>query len=513
VSEAAQRAEAQAGAATNVSLAATSDILRQTAEAGRAAEALQRQTAEAATTAEALQRQAAEAAELRARAGELAAQAEGSLAERPQLALLLAVESVSVGEAPEAVAIEALRRAVESTQGRGLGSHTGAIRAAAASADGALLATAGEDGVVRLWGEAPGPTLSELGEPARHLALGADGAWLAVAGPSKLLLYSLSGGAPAGPPSELPAGAGPVSALGISPGAAPWLIAADEAGAVRGWRLGATPGPAVTLGAATGQRVRALAFTPDGRFALTGGADRVARLWNLGPTTGLSRFVSSLDRRARPVSALAVSPDGGWMAAGADDGSIHIWRLGAAGFAGGPAVKTGHQGSITALAFSPDSRWLLSGSADRNARLWAAAGFATTSAEAIVLTGHSRPIIAAGFSPDGQQAVTAGADRELLVWRLADPSAEAQRLRGHDGPVTALLLQGGQLRSAGEDGQLRQWELPPETAEARAAAIATLPAAEIKALACTIAGRNLSDDELQQYFGRELQRGPTCPAP
>jgi hypothetical protein len=456
--------------------------------------------------------QRARAGELAARAGELAAQAEGSLAGRPQLALLLAVESVSVGDTPEAVGIEALRHAVESAQGEGLGSHSGAIRAAAASADGALLATAGDDGAVRLWGEAPGPTLSELGEPARHVALSADGAWLAVAGPSRLLLYSLSGGAPAGAPVELPAGAAPVSALGISPGAGPWLIAGDEAGAVRGWQLGAgAPGAPVTL-AAAGQRVRALAFTPDGRFALSGGADRVVRLWNLGPTTQLSRLVSELDPRARPVSALAVSADGGWMAAGADDGSIHLWRLGAAGFAGSsPAVKTGHQGSITALAFSPDGAWLLSGSTDRNARLWAADGFAATSAEAVVLTGHSRPVVAAAFSPDGQLAVTGGADRELLVWRLANPAAEAQRLRGHDGPVTALQIAGGLLRSAGEDGQLRRWELPPQADAERAAAIASLPLDEMKALACAIAGRNLSENELREYFGRELQRGPTCP--
>jgi hypothetical protein len=60
---------------------------------------------------------------------------------------------------------------------------------------------------------------------------------------------------------------------------------------------------------------------------------------------------------------------------------------------------------------------------------------------------------------------------------------------------------------------LRRLKLAHSEALADPAAEAQrLPVAAMKVLACTIAGRNLSDAEVRQYFGRELQRGPTCPA-
>jgi WD40 repeat protein len=505
-------AEAQVARATSDSLAATSQVLRVTAEAGRDAEAIQRQTAEAAKEAEAAQRATAVAASLSARAGELAAQAQRALPVSPQLGLLLAAESVSATDSPEAVAVETLRGAVARTYGEGLGSHAGPINEAAA-APGPLVATADEDGAVTLWTPAPGVRLADLGGPARHVALSADGRWLAVAGETRLLLYELVNGTPAGAPAEL-AVASPVSVLGISPGGAgaPWLIAGGQGGEVRGWNLAGGPVQPVDFAGGGAGPVRALAFTPGGGGALTGGADRVVTLWDLRPTNQRSRLIGVLDARPGPISALAVSPDGRWMAAGGDDAQIHIWRLSGDSFAGGaPAVKTGHQGSIAALAFSPDSQWLLSGSTDRNARLWPAAGFGATGAEAVVLPGHTRAVTDSAFTADSQLAITGGADGALLVWRIAAPAEPPRQLLGHDRPVSAIMVDGATLLTAGEDGQLRRWTLPPEPLDAREAAVGAAPVDELRRQACAIAGRNLTDAEIDTYFGGDRGRPPTCP--
>lgn len=511
----AQRSEAEAQQARSVSdsLAATSEVLRVTAEAGREAEAIQRQTAEAAKEAEAVQRATAVAASLSARAGELAAEAQRALPISPQLGLLLAVEGVSVSEAPEEVAVATLRNAVTNTYGEGLGSHAGPINAAAA-APGPLVATAGEDGAVILWTPQPGVSLTDMGGPVRHVALSVDGRWLAVAGEARLLLYELVNGAPVGPPVEL-AIASPVSVLGISPvdAGGPWVIAGGQGGEVRGWNLaGGVPSEPVDFTGGGAGPVRALAFTPGGGGLLSGGADRVVTLWDLGPTGLRSRLLGVLDARPRPISALAVSPDGRWLAAGGDDAQIHIWRLSGNNFAGGaPAVKTGHQDSITTLAFSPDSQRLLSGSADRNARLWSADGFSTTSAEAVVLPGHTQAVTGVAFTPDSQLAITGGADSALLVWRVDTPAEPPRPLLGHDRPVSAILADGTTLLTAGEDGQLRSWPLPPEPLDARLAAVAAAPVDELHRQACAIAGRNLSDAEIDTYFRGDQGRPATCP--
>lgn len=524
-SEARLRVEAQSSAATanalagaNASLAATSELLRQTAEARSEAEQQLRATAVAAQQAEADRAGELAVALRQARAGELAAQAQGALASLPQRSLLLAVAGVGATDTPEQVALDTLYTAVAHTNGESIANHDSPIAAASTTADGGLLATGGEEGI-RLWAlEASDGTASrvaELAEPARFVALSPDGRWLVAAGDGRVLLYALSGGSPGLP--ETLAEDTAVTTLAISPDGpgGPWLIVADEDGVLRGWPLGgATRGQAVTLSGSGRARpdgaVTELAFTPDGGLLLSGGADRVVRLWNLGPTSQLSRFVASLNPRDSAISALAISADGTWMAAGAGDGSIHLWRLNPEGFSAGPAVKTGHQGAITTLAFSPDGAWLLSGSTDRNARLWAESGFSATGADAVVLTGHSQPIVAAIFSPDSQYVVTGGADRALLVWRLAEPSAEALRLHGHDGAVTAIFVAGGRLLSAGADGQQRRWPLPPERADARAAAVAALPLAEVRALACTIAGRTLTPDEVTRFFGDEPEQTLPC---
>ncbi len=503
-----QGATAQAGAATNVSLANTADALRSTAESQSQIEQQLRTTAEIAGTAEAEKAAEAAANAREARAGQLAAQAQASLAERPQRSLLLALAGVNATNPPVEVARSALLDAVARTNGEGLGNHAGRINAAAVSADGRLVATAGEDGA-RLWDPAvagrvgAGPALNDLGEPARLTALSADGRWLAVAGASRVWVYPISAGQ-AGQGVEVYNNA-EVTEIGISPagGGGSWLVIGDADGRVRGVQLGASaPGSLATLSrpADADGAITALAFTPDGNYALSGGADRVTRVWDLRPARSANRFAFITLPRSGSISAIAVSRDGRWVAIGSADYSIHIWSFGANGFTGSPAVKTGHQGSITALTFSPDGRWLLSGSSDRNARLWSSEDFATTSAEAIVLTGHSRSIGSAAFSPDSRLAVTGSDDSDLLIWQLDNTRAAALRLHGHDAGVTAVLVSGERLLSAGADGQLRRWPFPPQSPDTREAAIANSSLEQVKALACTIAGRDLSPVELELYF-------------
>lgn len=521
--EATQRATAEAGATTSA-------LLQQTAESAAAREAQLRATAEAAGLAAAnsaeaadIQRQLAERQSDLARAGELAARAQAAFAARPpapQLSLLLAVEATRVGDSPAPIAEDVLREALLRAQGEGLGQHPDAITAAAVTADGTLVATAGAGGDVLLWDPAAEPgaamraELSDLGAPARALALSADGAWLAVAGDERALLYRLSGGSAAGAPLDI--GATGVRALGISPGPSPWLIAAGTDGSLRGWQLTGDqlgqPTVFTDRAAPMNGAVEALAFSPNGTLLFSGGADGRVRLWNLGAIgAATSRFISRLDPLERPVSEIALSPDGRWMAAGTRNGSILMWPLNDSGFTGRPSLKTGHQGAISTLDFSPDGRWLLSGSADRNARLWAAADFPFNGAESIVLTGHTQTITSATFDADSQLVVTGSSDRELLVWNLSNPSVEASHLRGHDGEVVAVLASGGRLLSAGADGQLRRWSFPPAPEDQRAAELAGLGLTELQSMACRIAGRSLSTTEAAGLFAGDPPE--TCPAP
>src|SRR5262249_36691593 len=124
----------------------------------------------------------------------------------------------------------------------------------------------------------------------------------------------------------------------------------------------------------TGQ-VSAVAFSPDGRRALSANkhqfkdgldihaADYQLRLWDLETGKELRRFVG----HAHPVLGVAFSPDGRQALSCGVDATIRSWDVET-----GKELHrfVGHTGPVTAVAFAPDGRRAVSGSHDGTVRLW-----------------------------------------------------------------------------------------------------------------------------------------------
>jgi WD40 repeat protein len=87
------------------------------------------------------------------------------------------------------------------------------------------------------------------------------------------------------------------------------------------------------------ERIDALAFSPDGRRLLAGGAVGTVRLWDVpdpappdegGTVTwaaAAARELAAFDWQIGPVTALAFAPDGLTAAAGSTNGKIVVWDL------------------------------------------------------------------------------------------------------------------------------------------------------------------------------------------
>ena len=203
------------------------------------------------------------------------------------------------------------------------------------------------------------------------------------------------------------------------------------------------------------ERVRCIAFSPDGRYlALAGQSDQRMFLWELA-----TRRVRMVFNLGWPVDAISFSPDGRRLAAGGamPHQSIVLWDLDTG--AREVLPEDGPDGgAAVALAFSPDGAFLASaGFPERFVRLWDLKNRSLSR----VLAGHTRSVNSVAFSPDGTLLATAGNDGSLGLWSVAT----GQRLVSLDSQAfhlknVAFSGDGGTLILAtGDDDDLRSWDL------------------------------------------------------
>jgi WD40 repeat protein len=147
--------------------------------------------------------------------------------------------------------------------------------------------------------------------------------------------------------------------------------------------------------------VTAVAFSPDGKTVLSGGADDTLCLWNIEKDTLIRAFKGHSDK----VTSVAFSPDGGRVLSGSAD-IVRLWDVSSGNLV--HALK-GHTGPVLSVAFSQDGRRILS-AGDYTWCLWDAASFA--------------PIMTAWVLPkrdwlvelsDGRYRATDGASRRLAA--------------------------------------------------------------------------------------------------
>ena len=325
---------------------------------------------------------------------------------------------------------------------RVLSGHTGPVTAVAFSLDG-WLASAGDDGTVRLWDPATGAeqALSVGIRRVHAVAFSPGGRRLASAGDDGTVrLWDPATGAEL---AALSGHTGRVHAVAFSPGGRRLASAGDD-GTVRLWDP-ATGTELAALSGHTGQ-VTAVAFSPDGRRLASASWDRTVRLWD--PATGTEQ--AALSGHTGQVTVVAFSPDGRRLASASWDGTVRLWDP-ATGTE--QAALSGRTRGVHAVAFSPDSR-LASAGDDGTVRLWDPA----TGAELAALSGHTGPVIAVAFSPDGWLA-SAGDDGTVRLWDPATGTEQAS-LSGHTGQVIAVAFSpdGRRLASADDDGTVRLWD-------------------------------------------------------
>jgi WD40 repeat protein/serine/threonine protein kinase len=395
-----------------------------------------------------------------------------------------------------------LRRLFRVRQLATLDGHPGGVRAVAFSPDGARVASAGADGLVKVWDRRPSRevrTLRGHGGAVAAVAFSPDGHRLASGDAGGTIrVWDIAGGGEVVRWRGHTAG---VTGLAFDPG---------------GRRLASTGGGESSRGelrlwvAATGEALAgetwprsllaAVAFSPDGRRLATASHDGSVAVWDAATLNALGTREGQINRHIRWTS-VAFSADGARVAAGGrvvgyrPVGLVRVWDEAAAqefltqsaadvfgvAFSGHdgrivvastadstvqgwytrsglPAFTLrGHRAAVTAVACGPDGECLASGCLDGAVKLWDI----SRRDDDLTLRPQNQGLTGAAFSPDGGRLAWASRDRAVQVRDLATGEEEFT-LQSLPAPMNGLAFSpdGARLASAGADGAIRVWDVP-----------------------------------------------------
>ncbi len=213
-----------------------------------------------------------------------------------------------------------------------------------------------------------------------------------------------------------------------------------------------------------GERTYSLAYTKDGaNVAVASGIPA-----QLGEVKLLSAADGAVVRHFGSLAdcalAVAFSPDEQRLAIGGADSVARIYEV-----ASGKEHLTikDHSDWITSLAWSPDGTRLATASRDKTCKV-----FDITSGELVTtFPEHGEAVLAIAYHSDGKHAISAGADNRIRYWIAGDPGWEnAEKmdkkkrhqigeLTGFTGPVQHLVVGDGQLFACSTDRSVRQFNL------------------------------------------------------
>ena len=238
--------------------------------------------------------------------------------------------------------------------------HDGGSNAVAWQPGSELLATGGQDGTVKLWDGAAG----------QHVATASLGrSWV------EHLAWRPGGAAPA---------------LAAAAGRKFSYIGPD------GSTLRSFPDAPKT--------VTAVAWQPTGASAAVAYFGGVC-LWGAEGDAPAKEYAYG-----NGIQALAWSPDGRWLVSGNQDPSVHLWM---------PASDvelqmSGYEGKVRHLSFDHSSRWLAT-SGSQDACLWDCSGPGPEGREPVMLP-HAAPVCGVAFQRGHGLLATASQEGSVVLW-------------------------------------------------------------------------------------------------
>jgi WD40 repeat protein len=287
-----------------------------------------------------------------------------------------------------------------------LSGHQTAVTGIAISLDANLIASAGQDGEIRVWDIAEQKCIADIEghqDEVRSIVLTTD---------------------------------------------AKFLISGGRDGKVRLWNIGT--GQCIRT---FGERVMMLtkiALNPQDRtVAIADGTGKIL-LWDVLENSVINRFTSQSDG----VNTIRFSRDGKFLALGGNNGSVMIWQVDS----NTPVhVFRDHSAPVTAVMLSVDMSRLFS--ADNGGKI--VVRNLQSNRQEQAFQGHVGEVSGLELLADGRFLFSAAKEGLVKVWNLTQEPITSVSVEGHPAEVMAIRLEisGRRLITGGADGVVRVWEL------------------------------------------------------
>lgn len=320
------------------------------------------------------------------------------------LGVALQRSAAAVAETVDAMgdAVGFLSRVVRGDGGQRADRHIGAVVSVAAA--GNLVASGGEDGVVRLW---------DLGERRLICTHRAHTGWIFAVALSRDGLVVASAG---------------------------------EDGMIRLWRTDT----GVPLGVLSGhsRRIRTLAISESGTMLVSGAEDGRVCVWDVERMV----LTRSMKTAGTPVWSIAIGFDDSVVAAVGEDEFLRLFDLHTGQLLD---ERAAHRDWIRSVAFAPDSSLLVTGSGDRSVVVWNAAAKRLVPVRRIEDLKARVRVVAVLESSD--VVIAATEEPRIHAFGIDGPVGEVDLPAGVDWVRSVAQTDDGLVAAGCEDGSVRLW--------------------------------------------------------
>ncbi|KAB8317917.1 hypothetical protein SD81_022020 [Tolypothrix campylonemoides VB511288] len=179
-------------------------------------------------------------------------------------------------------------------------------------------------------------------------------------------------------------------------------------------------------------------WSPDGKYIVTFGQDRIVRIWDLSNKVPVT--IKSKD----DITEASWSRDGKYIVTPTWK-SVLIWDK----YGQQLARFQGHSGIVSSANFSPNGKLIVTASYDKTARVWNTSG-----KQLLLLSGDDDKLGYAAFSPDGKYILTVNYNTKSRIW-----SASGKLLATFQSAYARWSLNGKYIMAMSHNNKTSLWNL------------------------------------------------------